>query len=406
MSGFRLGFKFLFCLFLLFLFVPTSALAGGLYLEEFLTPSMGTADAGSAAVANDASTAFHNAAGMTRVGGYQLMVCTGVLATDVKFKTAPDTPVAGGNGGDAGGFIPAGSVFLTHKANDDTYVGFSLLSFSGAVLDYDSDWAGRYQTQKVDLFTITLSPSVAYRLNDRLSVSAGAGFVIGKLEEDIAIQTRLAIDGKATLDGEDAQVGYKLGALYELSDQTRMGIVYWSGVDFDFSGDLKLDRVGAEVGAITELPLPQYAKASFYHQVNDAVALLGTIGWEDWSQMDETKVSLGAGNISGAIPRNWEDTWHYAGGIHYRVSDPWLLRCGIAYDTSPVSAEDRTADMPVDRQVRYAVGATYTCSDSLDIGTEFEYIDMGSGKINGKTLIGEYDNNNVYIFAMNFNWKF
>jgi long-subunit fatty acid transport protein len=78
----------------------------------------------------------------------------------------------------------------------------------------------------------------------------------------------------------------------------------------------------------------------------------------------------------------------------------------MAYDTSSVSAKDRTADMAIDRQVRYAVGATYTYSDTLDIGTEFEYVDLGSAKIDGKTLIGEYDNNNVYIFAMNFNWKF
>ncbi len=47
----------------------SSALAGGLYLNEFATPSMGVAGAGQEAVANDSSTnfAFHNPAGMTRL---------------------------------------------------------------------------------------------------------------------------------------------------------------------------------------------------------------------------------------------------------------------------------------------------------------------------------------------------
>jgi long-chain fatty acid transport protein len=41
-----------------------TALAGGLYINEFGTPSMGTAGAGSNAVANDASTSFHNPEGL------------------------------------------------------------------------------------------------------------------------------------------------------------------------------------------------------------------------------------------------------------------------------------------------------------------------------------------------------
>jgi long-subunit fatty acid transport protein len=43
----------------------TTLLAGGLYISEFGTPSMGVASTGAQAVASDASTAFHNPAGMT-----------------------------------------------------------------------------------------------------------------------------------------------------------------------------------------------------------------------------------------------------------------------------------------------------------------------------------------------------
>ena len=50
----------------------TTVKAGGLYLNEFGTSVMGTAGAGSAAYANDASTAWHNPAGMTRLEGREL----------------------------------------------------------------------------------------------------------------------------------------------------------------------------------------------------------------------------------------------------------------------------------------------------------------------------------------------
>jgi long-subunit fatty acid transport protein len=45
-----------------------AASAGDLYTNEFATPSMGVASAGAQAAAEDASTAFHNPAGMTRLG--------------------------------------------------------------------------------------------------------------------------------------------------------------------------------------------------------------------------------------------------------------------------------------------------------------------------------------------------
>ena len=75
--------------------VSRPVLAGGLYLNEFGTPAMGTAGAGAQALANDASTAFHNAAGMTRLEGEEVMVTGGLLYADLKFDPDPNTPDSG-----------------------------------------------------------------------------------------------------------------------------------------------------------------------------------------------------------------------------------------------------------------------------------------------------------------------
>jgi long-chain fatty acid transport protein len=86
----------------------TSARAAGLYLNEFATPSMGTANAGAEALANDASTAFafHNPAGMTRIEGHQVSLGAGLIAAETKFDTDSDTPFSGGNGGNQAGLAP------------------------------------------------------------------------------------------------------------------------------------------------------------------------------------------------------------------------------------------------------------------------------------------------------------
>ena len=92
-----------------------SSWAGGLYLNEYATPSMGVSGAGAQAVATDASTAFHNPAGMTRVEGNEVMFGAGVLNSDIKFDPSIKTPVAGGDGGDAGGWGPILGSYYVHS---------------------------------------------------------------------------------------------------------------------------------------------------------------------------------------------------------------------------------------------------------------------------------------------------
>jgi len=127
---------------------------------------------------------------------------------------------------------------------------------------------------------------------------------------------------------------------------TRLGVLYWSKFDLSFSGDAKIYPIGVQVGVDTNLPLPQFIRGCVYHDLNDKWSLLGTGAWEDWSELDN--INLSSGSASGALPRNWDDVWHYAFGVHYRPSEKWLYQGGVAYDTSPVSSTYRTADMSVD----------------------------------------------------------
>jgi long-chain fatty acid transport protein len=121
------------------LMIPGVSTAGGLYINEFGTPSMGVAGAGAHAVAGDASTSFHNAAGMTRIKGKEVMGTAGVLKATVKFDPDADTPISGGDGGDAGGPAPIVDGFYVHSLSDKWKLGANLITITGAILDYDDD---------------------------------------------------------------------------------------------------------------------------------------------------------------------------------------------------------------------------------------------------------------------------
>ena len=389
----------------LLLAIKGAVWAGGLYLNEFGTPSMGVAGAGANAVASDASTSFHNPAGMTRINGKELMGTGGFLYSTVKFDPDNDTPISGGDGGDAGGPAPIVGGFYVHSLSDRWKLGANLITLTGAVLDYDDDWTGRYLNTEVTLLTVTFFPSVAYRVNKWLSLGGGPQVMYADLEMKAKAPPPNG-KGDVQIDGDDIAFGFGLGGLIELSERTRFGIVYQSEIEPNFEGDTKISEPGPgfEARTDTKITLAQFIRVAGYHELNNQWALLGTVGWEDWSAFENVNISTSRG--TKRIPREWKDTWKFAAGVHYRPVDKWLLQLGFAYDTSPVDREDRTPDMPIDRQIRYATGAQYKWSDRLSTGAQFVYADYGKAKIDNDLLKGEYKRNDIFFFALNANWKF
>ncbi len=75
--------------------------AGGLYLPEAAVTTTGTANAGTEAIADDATTLATNPAGMTRLKGKSLSLGAGLLLPSTEFDVETST-IGGGDGGDQG----------------------------------------------------------------------------------------------------------------------------------------------------------------------------------------------------------------------------------------------------------------------------------------------------------------
>lgn len=73
-------------------------------MYEAASPDVGTASAGRAALASDASTAGINPAGMVHLERLQLLAGVQAIITDTRFDSSAGTIGTGGDGGNAGGF--------------------------------------------------------------------------------------------------------------------------------------------------------------------------------------------------------------------------------------------------------------------------------------------------------------
>jgi long-chain fatty acid transport protein len=302
-------------------------------------------------------------------------------------------------------------VYYVQPLDDRWTLGLSALALTGSALDYDDDWAGRFQAQDVSIIVAGLAPAVSYRFTDKFSVGLSVPVMYSSLELDIAVPNLVSIEdteGKAEIDGDDVQAAVTGSFLYEFTESTRIGGRMTSKFEFEYDGNLKRLQVGQQVGLETELTMAAIARLGLMHDFGEKWSGYVTLGWDNWSQLGDVNLSTSSNGI--ALPRRWEDTYHYALGADYRLSDTWTLRAGAAYDTNPVSSRDRTADMPLDRQVRLAFGADYVRDSGMKISGSLVYADYGDAAINSSRqppLVGykgDYSENQIWFAAVAFNW--
>jgi long-chain fatty acid transport protein len=403
----------------------------GLWLYENGTPDVGTAAAGRAAMASDASAAAANPAGMTNLDRSQMLGALQGLYVNAKFDTQL-SGFGGGDGGNAGGFVPTGSLHYVHRVTPDLRLGLSVGSYFGLGVDYGKDWAGRYYITEADLLTFGVNPGIGYRINDWLSVGAGFSIMYAELKQKVAInnaavpgQASLA-DGELRLEDEDTAYGFNLGTLLEPRPGTRFGITYRSEIDLEFEDVASVSGIGPVLQGLfamtglagsqvdLKMTVPQAVMVSGYHQATPRWAIVGNIGWQEWSKFGKQEIGLQLEESrSFTQDLEYDDTWHFALGAQFRFAPEWLWSFGAAYDTSPVDSDKgRTPELALDRQIRLASGLQYNWNDDVTIGGAYEYIDLGDGGINRNDgplkgpLKGDYDPNAIHVFALNLIWKF
>jgi long-chain fatty acid transport protein len=401
------------------------ARGAALELYETGAPDLGTASAGRAAMASDASTAASNPAGMTLLDQSQLLTASGVLLPSTNFDVAPQTTTSGGGGGNAGVFFPLGSFFYVHKLSEKLRLGVAVFSDFGLGGDYGKTWVGRYYATEESLISGKVNPSIAYEVNDWLSVGAGFSFGVARLTFQSKINNALpkVPDGGLALESWDEAFGGNVGILLQPLSKLRIGLTYQSPQDYKFGFRPHvtglgpgLDFIRKKIGGVkANIPLtePQQVMLSTVYEVLDNFSLMGNVGWQNWSAFSEFPVGISAKNQRSVEANlHFSDTCQIAIGQQFRIGEKWLWSAGFAYDSSPVSRANRIAVLPVDRQLRYGTGIQYEINHDITAGAAWELMDAGPGPFSASkgplagTLQGHYSTNLLNFVALNIIWKF
>jgi long-chain fatty acid transport protein len=370
--------------------------AAGFALIEQNASGLGNAYAGAAAVAEDASTVFFNPAGMSLLPDRQLVVAGHLIKPSMEFSGTVTPDIGGAQGGDAGDWALVPNAYFAYRLTPDVHLGLGLNSPFGLKTEYDSDWIGRTQAIKSDVKTINLNPSIAYKVNEALSL--GAGVSLQRIDATLTNQVHpLANTSLIEIEGDDYGWGFNLGALWQFTPNTRVGLAYRSEIDFTLEGSATVTNFPLVPGGpvTADITLPDSASLSLFHKLSAKWDLLADVTWTGWSDFDKLAIYRTSGALLSSTPENWEDILRYSLGATWHMSDKLSLRGGVAYDEAPVSDIDRTPRIPDGARTWIAFGGQYRLSQqgALDFGYAHLFVnDPGlQSSAGGTTLNGEYD---------------
>ncbi len=361
-----------------------SASSAAFQLWEQNASGIATSYAGSAAIADNASTVFFNPAGMTQLNGFQ--VSGGVVGVNPNFKFnnqgSSGSGVGAGIGslstaGDAGGgFTAIPNAYFSAKVAPDWFVGLGISAPFGLSTDYkDSNWMGKYQALKSEIKTVNVNPSLAYRLNDKVSLGLGLNYQKLNAEMTNIVPAGLVTSATSQLKGDDSAWGWNAGALFTLSPAMRVGLSYRSSVKYNVEGN---QTVGSTViPATARLKLPDTLTLSVWQQVSDRWEAMGDLSYTNWSTVDRLDVMRQSnGALLGSEVFGYRDAWRFAWGAAYKATEDWKIKFGIAYDRTPTTNTDRSARVPDSDRVWFSLGGQWkpVQNGALDFGYAYLYL--------------------------------
>jgi long-chain fatty acid transport protein len=370
--------------------------AGGLAVHEQCVYGQGSSFAGVAA-GGALCSMFWNPASMTQVEGI-------VSETDVSgiFNYANNTPTAGVLVGALPGtsnvadtaLVPAG--YTSYQFAPNLWLGLSINAPFGLSENFPDAWAGRFYASGNELLkTYNATPSLAWRINDWISVGAGVQIQYAKA----IFETGLPVGGgpagvgsQLTLRGTGWSYGATAGVTLTPTPTTTVGLGWRSALNQKIEGTL-VTSAGplpfTTTGSVNAtVDLPDIASLGIRQRLDPQWTLLGTVEWSNWSRIGTSNIL----QVNGApaialghpvsIPFQYKDGWLFSGGAEYICTDRLTLRGGLAYEISPVTDQVRVPIVPDNDRFWASVGATWQVIKGAHFDVAYSHVWVKDPTIN------------------------
>jgi long-chain fatty acid transport protein len=361
------------------------AIAASFQLHEQSTTYLGTAMAGTASTAEDASTEYYNPAGLTEIKNYQAVASAIYYNASIKLENASAANNYGTVVGTNATTKPKSSALIPglHLAiplTKDFVFGFGVVAPFGLSTKYDAESVARYKATTSKIDTIDITPSLAFRINDQFSVGAGfdAMFVRATVQQDINFSPLLG-NGYVNNYGNRWAYGYHVGVLFKPTCDLSMGLTYFSEFNVYLRGHVDTAAypaftVSAPTTFNATLNLPDRLVYSITYHFDSKWTGMADVEWDHWSRLQELKLNYNNGTNSTIAIDN-KNTWRGSLGLNYKWSDPLKFKAGFCFDESPVrSPQYRIANLPDGDRYWIAIGAKLKANKYISLDVAYSHL--------------------------------
>lgn len=354
--------------------------AGGFQINEHGARAMAMGGAFTA-IANDPSAIYFNAAGITQLRGFHLMLGTTMIAPDATFRGV--TPAITEYKMNSQSFFPT-HFYATYQVNKDLFIGLGFTTPFGLGTKWNDNWVGRYLAVKTDLKTFAINPSIAYKLSDQLSISGSFEYSFASVTiTQKTPQTPFNGDAFVHLTGKDnSAFGYQFGILYKPVHKLSIGASFHSQIKYNFAGTV--NTTGAqqlidakklpEGDANAPLTVPMNLSVGIAYDFLPQLKISAEFQYIGWSSYDTLKVNFADPAYEDiASPRMYNNSFILRLGGEYQLASNISVDAGILYDKNPVKPEYLNPSLPDANRLGFSFGVNYKLTSSLqaDLGYLF-----------------------------------
>ncbi len=356
-----------FLLFLLMLLLqPMQLLASGFIIYNQDAKADGMATAVTSSLDNPAAI-FYNPALLPDQPGFGVSMNDTIIMPSRTFRdattgTTADLKPATHN-------VPSLFAKYTH---DRLSFGIGIYYPFGLSSDWGRTWSGRYSTIFSQLSATYVTPTIAYKFNDRISAGFGLSYVDSSVEFERAInlrQLRLP-DGESKLTADGWGVGANAGVLIKLPKDYRLSFTARTPVTIDHKGTANFYTANDAVlkarnpalrdsDASISITLPWQLTGGLAKTIG-ALTLETDVVYRGWSSIDRYTVRFSDGRASQIVPKDWFDVFTFSLGANYRWNKSFETQLGYAYDMSPVPKRTLSPEFPDANRQLVTGGIGYT----------------------------------------------
>ena len=299
-------------------------------------------------------------------------------------------------------------MYYVTKAGKNSWWGIGMFSRFGNQLEYNDLWPGRYDTIYSGIKGITVQPTYAFKIGDKLSAAVGLdiNYVKLRMRKNMPITNpytkKYMMDAGTDLEGDTINVGWLASLMYEFDDKTSFAVTYRSRIKHTMD-DADIAFSGAEAfgirgrGASGTVTLPDSLSIGLGHKFNDRTRVEVNAIWTNWKTYNALNIYFDEpvlGQAGSMNPKDWDSSWRYGIGIEHKLSKQWSILAGYVYDESPVPDQYMDFTIPTGDRHRGSLGFKYRFKENHEV--VFAYTGIWAGTRDVSSAVGAFENAHIH----------